>query len=194
VLELGAGAGAFTLRLQNNRFKVTASGIEPDTFKLKDVPYYIIDLNKNIPPEHLKRYEAIIAIEVIEHIENVFEFFRKINAMLQDQGVAIISTPNIGCMLSRLCFLNSFNFLVFSPELLQSIGHITPLPYWLMQAAAEQAGLRCAGIFAIGEVKNIGFIKKFITDTLVFIKKRCHGESFPGELSKPGILAVFQKR
>ena len=95
IIELGSGSGALALRLKDENFNIVASGIEPDAFNLENINYYYIDLNKEIAEEHHEVYDGVVASEVIEHLENIFDFFRKIYMMLRPSGLAFITTPNI---------------------------------------------------------------------------------------------------
>ena len=48
-----------------------------------------------------KKYDLIIAIELIEHIENPFHFVREIAKSLNPNGQAILTSPNILSIRSR---------------------------------------------------------------------------------------------
>ncbi len=195
LLELGAGTGAFTLRLKDKRFNVIASGIDQGQFALKEVPYKIIDLNKILPREHLSSYDAVVAIEVIEHVENIFEFMRKVFMILNPGGLAFISTPNITEVRSRLIFLHSGNFSLFSPWLAEDWGHIQILPPWLLQKAAERAKLRLIEMTGIGALRKdlMPLWQKMLSFLAYGLKKCFYKEKFPGEFSSSNILLILKK-
>lgn len=200
IIEMGAGTGAFTLRLLEKGYRVTASGIEPNSFALAEVPYLFLDLNKELSAEHHQAYEAAVAVEVIEHLENVFDFFRKVYLMLKPGGWAFITTPNILNIRSRLGFFQSGAFFLINPKHLQDWGHIQVLPPWLLQAAAQRAGLNCQEIIGLGNImewdylkgNHLGFVT-LATKLGLWLKKLFYQESFPGEFSGICIMVVLQK-
>ena len=193
VLELGAGTGAFTLRLKECGYHVIASGIKLETYALKDVPYIILDLDRELPAEHWDSYESVVAIEVVEHVENTFDFFRKVARMLSPGGYAFITTPNIVSTLDRLIFLKHGMFDWFRPTLIDQPGHIQIIPYWMMIAAATKAGLHLKHIQGVGFYAKNSFsiwrkIALFMTNKVItFLRKK----NFPGETNSHTILFIF---
>jgi SAM-dependent methyltransferase len=194
VLELGAGTGAFTLRLQEQGYQVTASGIEPDNFTLDAVPFVLLDINKEIPAEHLRQYEVVVAVEVIEHLENTFDFFRKIYDLLKPNGVVLITTPNISAMRSRLMFLKSSNFSFFNLVLMDQWGHIQILPPWLLTKGAEKAGFKC-NVIGIGTFREdlLPWWQISLTKTVTYLLRIFLKENFIGEFSNSTILLLLSK-
>ena len=195
VLEVGAGTGAFTLRLKECGYHVVASGIEPQTFVLEDIPYVTLNLNQELPIEHCGCYEAVVAIEVIEHVENIFDFFRKVARVLVPGGHAIISTPNIVSTLDRMIFLKRGMFNLFRPRLIDQPGHIQIIPYWLVIAAAEKAGLHLKHIQGVGFYINDSFsiwrrMALFMTDKIITALSR---ENFPRETNSHTVMFIFNR-
>ncbi len=195
VLEVGAGTGAFTLRLKECGYHVVASGIEPETFALEGIPYVTLNLNQELPKEHCGCYEAVVAIEVIEHVENIFDFFRKVARVLVPGGHAIISTPNIVSTLDRMIFLKRGMFNLFSPRLIDQPGHIQIIPYWLVIAAAAKAGLHLKHIQGVGFYENDSFsiwrrMALLMTDKII---TALGGENFPGETNSHTVLFTFNR-
>ena len=123
-MELGTGTGAFTLRLLENDYQVVVSGIDPKSFDVKGTSYFFLDLEGDNLIEHHGNYYGVVAIEVIEHLENIFDFFRKVYLLLKPGGLAFITTPNILEVMSRLMFLHSGNFLLVQESYINKWGHI----------------------------------------------------------------------
>ena len=195
VLELGAGVGAFALRLKENGYQVSASGINPESFSVKEIPYFFLNLNESLPSERLKSYDGVVAISVIEHLENVFDFFRKVNYILKPGGVAFITTPNIFDTMSRLLFLHSGNFRMFQKTLVEEWGHIQILPAWLLESAAEKAQLHFLEMYAIIDLMNhvSKMWRKVLVHVFMTLKRLFYQEKFSGELSKITLLMVLKK-
>jgi SAM-dependent methyltransferase len=195
VLEVGAGTGAFTLRLKECDYNVVASGIEPEAFALEDVPYVFMDLNKELPTEHCGYYEAVVAIEVIEHVENIFDFFRKVSKVLAPGGYAFITTPNIVSTLDRMIFLKRGMFNLFRPQLIDQPGHIQIIPYWLVIAASEKAGLNLKQIQGVGFYINDSFpiwqrMALFMTDKIITSRSK---DNFPRSTNSHTVLFIFNR-
>lgn len=196
VLELGAGSGAFTLRLREAGLAVDASGINPDAFSLSDVPYHILNLNEPLPETHHGAYEGVLAVEVIEHLENIFEFFQKVHLLLQTGGMAFITTPNISSVKSRLMFMDSGNFFLFNAHYVNDWGHIQILPHWLLAGAAARAGLECLeirGLARIEEVLDLNWYKRIVYRIVYISKNLLYKEEFPGEFSSSCLMLVLRK-
>jgi SAM-dependent methyltransferase len=103
-LELGAGSGALTERLQAAGLLVTASDIA-NYFEL-DTEFVQLDLNEaNFDRALPSAFDLITAVEVIEHLENPTGFLRSIAKLLKPTGTAIVTTPNVENVPARLKFL-----------------------------------------------------------------------------------------
>lgn len=127
-LDLGAGEGAFTLRLIRNGFNnVEVVELEQKKFKLSQVTCFNHDLNRAFSQKLNKLYDFIIAIEVIEHLENPRHFFRQCRNLLKDGGYLLITTPNIESWWCRFHFLLRGTFQSFTEQWYRAHGHITPL-------------------------------------------------------------------
>lgn len=99
ILDLGCGIGDGTYTLSLDAKKVI--GTELDRERLK----YAFDNFKNDNLSYLvmdgcflgfkdNTLDAIISLEVIEHLENQDRFLLEIKRVLKKDGIAIISTPN----------------------------------------------------------------------------------------------------
>jgi SAM-dependent methyltransferase len=95
VLDIGAGHGAFSKRLSEAGYEVSA--IEYfSNFNVPAATHYKSDLNEDWPESLHDKFDFAVAIEVVEHLENPFHFFRQLHKVLvkSGNGKAIISTPN----------------------------------------------------------------------------------------------------
>jgi 2-polyprenyl-3-methyl-5-hydroxy-6-metoxy-1,4-benzoquinol methylase len=76
VLEPGAGSGAFTKRLLEAGFEVEAADLDPTGWPHDEVPLHEVELNGARWPLPEGAFDAIVAVEVIEHLENPSAFLR----------------------------------------------------------------------------------------------------------------------
>jgi 2-polyprenyl-3-methyl-5-hydroxy-6-metoxy-1,4-benzoquinol methylase len=127
ILDFGCGEGAFSQRLTDLGFVVDVCDIDTSQIKAKTNSIIQIDLNKeNLSDNFHYKYDCIIAMEIIEHIENPWKFMRDISSLLKENGIVLISTPNVANFASRIRFLMRGNLLGFEKENL-FYGHITPI-------------------------------------------------------------------
>lgn len=154
IMDLGAGEGALSRRLMDQGFRVTAADVDPESFRCAEVPFTKVDFDD--PSElakfvqlHSNAYDAVIGIEVIEHVQDQWSYVRQLMAMAKPGGMVLISTPNTTSWLSRITFLRSGQFHQFSDSDL-GYGHISPVTRWelgliLRSAGAEHVSFRPGG-------------------------------------------------
>ena len=122
-LDLGAGTGALAGRLQAAGFRVTA--VDGVNYFEADSEFVLLDLNEpNFDQRFASRFDLITTIEVIEHLENPFAFLRGISRLLNENGIAIVTTPNVDNVAGRLKFFRSG---LIRPMDSNSPWHITPI-------------------------------------------------------------------
>ena len=99
VLDIPAGAGAFTQRMQNKGIEVHSADIEHSLLVAND-RFEVADMNHPLPYED-DFFDAIACIDGIEHLERPFDFVRECFRVLRKEGCLVISTPNISALRSR---------------------------------------------------------------------------------------------
>jgi cyclopropane fatty-acyl-phospholipid synthase-like methyltransferase len=134
ILDLGCGEGALSQRLVDHGYKVFSVDKNPSYFKCVGSTFIEVDFDKPgqldaFIAQHEESFDAVIGIEVIEHVENQWDYVRGLRRMCKTGGHLFVSTPNTQSWLSRLQFLRSGRFHQFSdPDL--EYGHISPLTLW----------------------------------------------------------------
>lgn len=195
LLEVGSGAGALTSRLHENGFDVTASGIDPDDYKYTGVPFLAVDLSRPIAPELTGAFEAVVATEVIEHVENIFLFLRNAHDLLAPRGVLVLTTPNAVSLFSRLQFLKTGRIAFCNEELMKSWGHIQIIPEWFLKKAASDAGFECVKTAGVG-TRRYDLAPRWHrwVDALSSALRHVIRQEFDGELKGSNLLMVLRRR
>ena len=103
VLDVGCGTGAWLKRLSVAGF-TNLWGIDRNLSALgfTGAKTEVTDLDADVLPFSGQRFELITAIEVVEHLENPGRLYRLFSALLSDTGIALVTTPNIHSLVSRL--------------------------------------------------------------------------------------------
>lgn len=123
ILDLGCGKGEVYFKLQKLGFyNIDCVDIVP---KFKGVKK--IDLNKDFPFGS-NSYDLVLAIEIIEHIENKYHFFREAHRVCKRFRSFIYSTPNTFNIFNRLYYLLTGGFIEFNKKELPH--HINPYFRW----------------------------------------------------------------
>lgn len=154
ILVLGCGEGAFDERLIKKGYSNITSVDLYTQNKVKGVRFIKADLND---PEYNKRigrkFDLIICIEIIEHVENHFSFLKNASELLKPSGRIVISTPNTQANLSRINTL-----LVGYPTWFigdaEEGGHINPVFMDIFKLAVQKARLKVARIEKYGTLKT----------------------------------------
>jgi SAM-dependent methyltransferase len=153
ILDLGAGGGYLTRLLSEERTRhglargkgLSACDIAGDSFSADGVPFARCNVDEGLPyPD--AAFDAVAAIEVMEHTRAPYRVLTEIARVLRPGGALVFSVPNVGHMLSRITFAGSGHYYMFpspseKPENAGRLcGHVAPLPfqYW-------HYGLRTAG-------------------------------------------------
>lgn len=141
VLDIGAGAGAFSRRLADAGYRVTALDVEAHKWLPEDIPFVDLNIDVGITGSIRGQFDAACCLEVIEHVENPWNLMREIYAVLKPGGHVILSTPNITSFFSRLLFLRNGRFHQFDEADL-SYGHISPITTFELSTIVQKVGLR----------------------------------------------------
>lgn len=139
VLEVGPGQGAFTARLANTGYRALAIGVEAKQYTAI-APFIQADIDRGLPVKTAS-LEGIVAIEVIEHLENPLWFFREARRCLVSEGWLIVTTPNVQSVAARLSVLLRGHFTYFGETAYRSNGHISPVTLQQVNWIAERCGL-----------------------------------------------------
>jgi SAM-dependent methyltransferase len=154
IVDVGAGQGYFSQLVGEHVARTF--GVTPDTMLSacdlypEQFRYTGVRCDPTEPSGRLRYpdggFDVACSIEVIEHIEDQFQFVRELHRVLRPGGRAIISTPNLLNINSRLRYLHSGFWLLFDPLSLTSrdpvhtSGHIGPISYYYLAYLCHRAG------------------------------------------------------
>lgn len=129
VLDFGCGQGAFSQRLIDAGMMVDACDIDTAQIIAPVQNKYMLDLNTaDISKSITKKYDAVVAVEIIEHLHNPWKYLNDCISVLKDDGIIVLSTPNISAFPSRLRFFMRGSLIAYEKTDLAH-GHITPLSF-----------------------------------------------------------------
>ena len=143
VADLAAGEGAFTVRLRELGHDVQAVDASRDNWKADDIPLRIADLDSefgNSLVSDSSKLDAVVAIEIIEHLENPFRFVRECAKMLKPGGLLFVTSPNVEAVSSRMIFLYTGRLKYFNVGETVRPAHITPIFKWKLDMILDEAG------------------------------------------------------
>jgi 2-polyprenyl-3-methyl-5-hydroxy-6-metoxy-1,4-benzoquinol methylase len=170
-LDFGCGQGAFSQRLVDSGIIVDGVDINTDQIKAQLRNKITLDLNKGISPDKFSgKYDIIIALEILEHLQNPWKYLSDCLALLKDDGLLLLSTPNISNFVSRLRFFMRGTLVAFEvPDLVH--GHITPLSFIQIENMVDQSGMKVLKKGFAGSIPKIhitGFsLFSFLRNTIL---------------------------
>lgn len=137
IIEFGAGSGAFSTELRdvlNQRqikYEIDCYDIEPEQINKNDSLGFKCDyLDAQKKFTFAKKYDIIISVELIEHIENPFHFVRELAKISEMNGLLVLTTPNVLSLSSRFRYFCSGCVDYFRRpynEYWLNMGHLNPI-------------------------------------------------------------------
>ena len=142
VLDLAAGEGALTQQLLDAGFRPSCTSWN-DKMRV-EAPLFRMDLDDEFGTEEVgnRPYPLVLAVEIIEHIENPAGLLRSCASVLAPGGRLILSTPNVEYAPARLQWLIRGCPSTFDTEEVRANRHIAMLWRQGLEFLIERAGYR----------------------------------------------------
>ena len=102
-LDIGCGGGLLSERIARLGASVTGIDVTKNSIKVAknhalssglNINYINTDLSSFINKNSSKKFDLIIASEVVEHLENRSLFFEEVSKLLKNKGILILTTIN----------------------------------------------------------------------------------------------------
>jgi SAM-dependent methyltransferase len=149
VLDFGAGLGSMSYRLHKAGYAVRACDYFPDQFEVEAVECIHADAHSGMPYED-NTFDIVLAVELVEHIDDHTTFFSEVCRVLKPGGEFIFTTPNIVSLKSRILFLFTGYFYSFDsldPDVFDPVRqHISPFSIDRYRFILKRAGLNLIAI------------------------------------------------
>ena len=139
ILDIGCGSGALLESLASRGYSdLCGVDITPPArsnnfrFETCDLDYFRLD-------HEAETFDLLLAIEVIEHIENPGLWLQEVRRLLKPNGSILISTPNIHSLEARIRY-----FLLGKLKQFDDKGdptHISPVFTYCFRKLAQRHGL-----------------------------------------------------
>ncbi len=144
ILDYGAGEGALSGRLHDLGYQVYSVDRSRSDFKA-ETEFEQIDFNKAeditaFQKKHADSFDLVLGIEVIEHVENPWQYLRDLKRLVRPGGYVLLSTPNVTSWYSRVTFFFTGRLHQFGDGD-RHYGHINPLFEDELRLIAQQIGL-----------------------------------------------------
>jgi 2-polyprenyl-3-methyl-5-hydroxy-6-metoxy-1,4-benzoquinol methylase len=114
VLDVGAGEGALSAKLKAAGLNVTACDLDVDNFSVPGVECRRVD-GAGVWPYDNDTLDAVVGVEVLEHIDGHEPFFAEAARVLKPGGKLFFTTPNVLSLKSRIRFLFTGTYYSFPP-------------------------------------------------------------------------------
>ena len=196
VLDFGCGEGALSERLKDDGYDVYSVDIDADNFKA-GTKFEQLDFNneqatKAFYDKHREEFDMVLGIEVIEHVENPWEYIRNLKKLVKPSGYILLSTPNVTSYYSRIRFL-FFGRLPQFNDVDRQYGHINPIAIDEIEWIGKCLNLEMKEKMGGGWLPKIWFSDN-IVDTLINLTGSFFSLFMKGMKEGWCIIALFQRK
>lgn len=159
VLDAGCGAGAMSLLLAEAGFKVEAvdaawnAEMDKLTQEVENVRYSLLDMCSEKIPFPRGGFQAVVCLEVMEHLRNPWAFIEAVSEVLASGGWLFVSIPNYWNLKYRIRYFLTGNIQQPFQDSAESINafrsgnmpHINTIPWPVLKYALKAYHFEVAG-------------------------------------------------
>jgi SAM-dependent methyltransferase len=165
ILELGAYTGAMIERLHNLGYTQISAADLDNHLVISNISHVQCDFNTEFSSLFSgKRFDCIIASEVIEHLNDVRNFLKQCFELLNPEGIIIVTTPNIGFFEGRVKFFLQGELWGFGAKNYLIQRHISPISIEQFPLVLQETGFSTLEIFTAASFATT--LRKIITGIL----------------------------
>ena len=151
ILDLGAYDGAMLRRLQDSGYCQLAAADLSNRLSKMSVPFKQCDFNTDFSRKFGDQlYDCIIACEVIEHLDDPRHFMSQCRNLLTDEGIVIVSTPNIAFFEGRIKFFLKGELWGYGAKNYRGQRHISPISIEQFPILFDECGFELTGMVSSG--------------------------------------------
>lgn len=146
ILDVGCGTGAWLHRLAEFGYS-NLHGIDLDIADFATDRATVSQANLDYDDIGLENqtYALITAIELLEHLENPGQLFLHVSRHLAEDGIFLVTTPNIHSALARMRFFLTGNLKQFDAK--GDPTHIYPVLLTSLERVLPRHGLKIADLW-----------------------------------------------
>ena len=166
IIDIGGNTGVIAKLLKDRGYSASVADMSElalKTARKKGIKTYRFDFNEKFDIDD-KKYDLIIAGEVIEHVLDTKLFLDECNRILKKGGFLVLSTPNLATYNDRIRFLFGSMPRQMNPYHERLKLHIRPFTYKGLKEALEFSS------FKILNFKSKYFTIKLGYDKPLFIR------------------------
>lgn len=145
VMNLGSGYGFFEEELNSREDKkFNIEGIEIGDFRLRNYVggkvYKLNLMTDKIPDEMRGRYDFVISMHLLEHLNDPIRYLEKIKPLLSDGGEVLFEVPNLDVFLGEIS--PEYNDFIYLYE------HVSYFTADTLRLVFERAGYRVKRVYS----------------------------------------------
>lgn len=170
ILDIGCGSGTLSFYLSKNRNYVTGIDISKSAIDcckknskmlgLKNIYFEVFNFPQEYPK---KKYDIVILVEVIEHLNNIQKAFKTIFNLLNNDGILILSTPSPNAPLLKIGGI--------ARKFDKKVGHIRRISLASLTKYLKREGFKILKSYEVeGILRNFLFLNSFAGSLIKFIK------------------------
>jgi len=129
ILDVGCGDGNFSVLLKEACKAKEVYGIEisekgAEIARKNGVKCYQLDIDEEDLPFEDNYFDAVAALELIEHLFDPDHFLDEVYRVLKPNGIFVLSTPNLASIHNRIALLFGYQPFSVMVSLNNSVGHL----------------------------------------------------------------------